>query len=648
MATVTTSMMATGSAAVTVNADEAYTLTATNAAGDVTDSVSVTVLAPPTITSFTASQTSGIMPGSTVTLSWDVTGADSIMITNAAMMTLAMSTMSTGDVSVMVNADETYTLTATNAAGDVTDSVSVTVVVGPVPSISDFEADKVMTISGERVELTWLTSDATSATITDNQGGATYNVPMGDLDIGSFVVRPQVTTVYTLTATNAAGMVTSMETVTVSAANLLISEVLYDPALTDGDREWVEIYNAGDTFVDLGHYSLGAGGADYTSVKVQLSSVLLAPKATFVVGGASGMDNFAPGLDQVAAFGAPGSGGGLQNGGGSADGVALFFAKAADVDAMTVPIDSVLWDAPNTSALLGEDGMPDTELSPDVSDVSLVRVSSTSDVFVSSGAGYPGLPLFVTNVSPARGPNQATDVITISGYGFDDNLDVVRLGATPLTCASSPTEMLCQLDLTTPSADAGSVALTITRTQRYVQNPMTGAPVLEMVPVMAQRSFVLADAFFFEAQEADTGVDFFCATLDPTTTTVMAGAPISVELLLYAQGSTEAPTNSLPAGWVLEAGYFTRAALPFEVLDATWVRWDSGGANGSVQSEDAGNPNNEIFGLDLISMSARTAEVGWRVSRDGGTTWIYCDSNSLANGSDDGWDAAGGVDIEWN
>ncbi len=639
-ATVTTSAMATGTFMATVNANETYTLTATNTSGSATADASVTVAGAPVINSFTASPDSSITPGGTTTLSWDVTDATGIEIEDAAGTSLTTSALATGTFVATVSANETYTLTATGPGGTATATASVTVDL-LAPTIDDFDVDVAATISGQQIQLDWLITDAISAQVTSDQGDS-YDVPMGEVAIGSVRFRPQVITTYTITATRAGGgTAADTVTVTVGAAPIVISEVLYDATGADGGREWVELYNLGDTFVDLSHYSLGAGGAGWDSATIQLIGTI-APGATHVVGGpTSDANNGSPTFDQAEAFGSLQNGGG---GAGAADGVALFFLEEADITATSTPIDVVLYDGVNVgqSDLVGQAGTPapDASVSPASGEGgTLVRVGAT-DVFAAS-APQAGLALVVTGFDPSsRGPNQSIDSLTLTGYGFDDALDVVALGGTPLTCAATLTEMLCDLDLTAPSTDTGLVDLTITRANSYTPDG-NGDPVVTPLAGPDQRTYTLADAFTFDGQVPDSGGDFFCAVLDPASDTVAAGSPISFELLLYADGVTQGDPGSLPANYVAQIGYFDRADNPFEVFDATWVTTTS-------QVDDPLAPNNEKLGADLVSATARTAEVGGRVSRDGGLNWTYCDSLSLGGGSDDGWDNAGGVDVEWN
>jgi hypothetical protein len=109
---------------VTPAATTTYTLTATNSSGSVMSMVTVTVTAigQPAINSFAATPSS-INAGASSTLSWSTSGATSIAISPGGFMSASAS----GSTSVTPAATTTYTLTATNSAGSVMSTATVTV-----------------------------------------------------------------------------------------------------------------------------------------------------------------------------------------------------------------------------------------------------------------------------------------------------------------------------------------------------------------------------------------------------------------------------------------------------------------------------------------------------------------------------------------
>ena len=104
----------------------AYTLTATNAAGTATATTTVLVqsssaVPPPIVLSFT-SNPAGIISGASSTLTWNVYGATSVSIDPGI-----GSVGASGSTTVHPGSSTTYTLTASNSAGDVTATTDVNV-----------------------------------------------------------------------------------------------------------------------------------------------------------------------------------------------------------------------------------------------------------------------------------------------------------------------------------------------------------------------------------------------------------------------------------------------------------------------------------------------------------------------------------------
>ena len=108
---------------VAVGTGTTFTLTATNAAGSVTRSTVVTVaaLAAPTIASFSATPASLPTGGGSVTLSWATTDASTVSIDNSVGVVTGTSAV------VNVTANTTFTLTAANSIGAVTQATGVSV-----------------------------------------------------------------------------------------------------------------------------------------------------------------------------------------------------------------------------------------------------------------------------------------------------------------------------------------------------------------------------------------------------------------------------------------------------------------------------------------------------------------------------------------
>ena len=229
------SVYPSGSAQSCPGSTTTYTLIASNSSGSVQQTVTVYVSAPvpapapvtpipstptptatlPVINSFSASPTS-IPAGSYTTLSWSTTGATSVAVTPGGALSAS------GSAQTSPASTTSYMLTATNAAGSVTRTLSVTVTAASTPTpaptpapapvlpvINSFTASPSSVTAGSYSTLSWSTTGATAVAVTP--GGAVSAS-------GSAQASPASTTTYMLTATNAAGSVTRTVAVTVTAA----------------------------------------------------------------------------------------------------------------------------------------------------------------------------------------------------------------------------------------------------------------------------------------------------------------------------------------------------------------------------------------------------------------------------------------------
>lgn len=196
---------------------------------------------PPTINLFFA-RPSSITLGNNSTIEWDVSGATEVSIDQGI-----GSVVHAGSVEVSPMATATFTLTANNAAGSVTQSFTIEVTSPPatsppatlppttlppttlppttlppttlppttlppttLPVILSLTASPSSISPGGNSNLSWNVTGATSVNISPGIGSRPAS--------GSAPVSPASTTIFTLSATNAAGTVTQQVTVTVAAA----------------------------------------------------------------------------------------------------------------------------------------------------------------------------------------------------------------------------------------------------------------------------------------------------------------------------------------------------------------------------------------------------------------------------------------------
>ena len=190
-----------GNVVVTPSTSTNYLITATNTFGQDTCNVSVQVTpgSAPRILRFSASPLS-IPSGSTSTLVWQVENAKTVSISpNVGSVGLV------GTQDVLLTQTTTYTITASNAFGTVTATVTINVIPPvtppPDPVITSFTATPPTSPSpGSPVVLSCLAQNASQVVISG----------VGPVDSsGNLTVNPQATTTYVCVAVNSIGHQTS-------------------------------------------------------------------------------------------------------------------------------------------------------------------------------------------------------------------------------------------------------------------------------------------------------------------------------------------------------------------------------------------------------------------------------------------------------
>lgn len=134
------------------------------------------------------------------------------------------------------------------------------------------------------------------------------------------------------------------------AQDVVINEVLYDPAGSDGGYEWIELYNNSNEDVDLAGWKIEKAGSNFETVLIfdLLTFNHIAPHSHFLIG-----EEFVPDIDLMADLS-------FQNGGSATDGIRL-------VSPDTLYTDTVLYDSPNSNNLPDDVSCPATNFAVDVS-----------------------------------------------------------------------------------------------------------------------------------------------------------------------------------------------------------------------------------------------------------------------------------------
>lgn len=239
-----------------------------------TASVVVTVMNLPSITSFTASPGS-ILTGQSTTLSWVSSGASSLSINQGVGAVGA-----TGSTVVSPTVTTTYILTATNAAGSVSATVTVGVSIPPPPAISSFTATPARIAIGQSTTLAWSVTNAVTITISG----------IGPVAGSSVVVSPISTTTYTLTATNSSGTASTSITVVVVTQLPTITDFFADPyTISPGGSTTLKWYvSQADSLSVNGTpvvgNSMGAAPANTTTYTLMATNLLGSVTAAVTVG----------------------------------------------------------------------------------------------------------------------------------------------------------------------------------------------------------------------------------------------------------------------------------------------------------------------------------------------------------------------------
>ena len=181
----------------------------------------------PVIKSFTSSVPGDKLPvgGGDVTLSWTVTGATTVnLAANPASPVPVLNADNVTATVTGVKADTTFTLTATNSAGNAVATKKITVTAAvPAPAITTFQvktgagtpsSSVSLPSAGGSVTFNWVVSNATGLSIDNTVGAIT---PFAATGTKTFTVPAGTTPVtYTMTATGATGSTPATASVTVN------------------------------------------------------------------------------------------------------------------------------------------------------------------------------------------------------------------------------------------------------------------------------------------------------------------------------------------------------------------------------------------------------------------------------------------------
>ncbi len=132
-----------------------------------------------------------------------------------------------------------------------------------------------------------------------------------------------------------------------SAQNVVINEVMYDPSGSDSGYEWIELYNPNLSMVNLMNWKIQKAGTSFSNV-FTFSEIMIG-SGCFLLIGETNIEN----ADIITTLG-------FQNGGSATDGIRL-------VSADELYTDTILYDSPNSNDLEDDTGNIGDIFAPDVS-----------------------------------------------------------------------------------------------------------------------------------------------------------------------------------------------------------------------------------------------------------------------------------------
>ena len=163
------------------------------------------------------------------------------------------------------------------------------------------------------------------------------------------------------------------------SSSVVINEIMYDPVGIDTGNEWIELYNNGNSDINLEGSRIQTAGPSFATVFTFPHYILRAGR--FVLIGEQNITQSAFITSLV-----------MQNGGGATDGVRFISADNSYTD-------TVLYDSPNSNNLPDDSGSAGSSFAPDVAPgFSLARIFDGLDTnnceadFVAEANPTPGLP----------------------------------------------------------------------------------------------------------------------------------------------------------------------------------------------------------------------------------------------------------------
>ncbi len=190
-----------------LTSNQSYVLTCSGAGGTASDSITVNVSPPPAPAVNISANPLSIASGESTTLTWNSSNVDNCTASGDWSGSKGLSGSQTNS---NLTSDKTYVLTCTGVGGSASDSISVSVITPPAPTLS-FSASPTTVMQNATTSLTWSTTFADSCVASDGWTG--NKGTSGSEDSAPLTADIQ----FTMTCTGPGGTVTQNVQVTVSA-----------------------------------------------------------------------------------------------------------------------------------------------------------------------------------------------------------------------------------------------------------------------------------------------------------------------------------------------------------------------------------------------------------------------------------------------
>lgn len=232
-----------------LTSNQTYVLTCSGVGGTASDSVTINVSPPPAPSVNLSANPLSIASGESTTLTWSSSNVDTC--TASGDWTGSKGT-SGSQTNSNLTSDQTYVLTCTGVGGSASDSVSVSVINPPAPTLS-FSANPTTVTQNDTTSLTWSASFADSCVASN---GWTGNKGLSGTENSAQLTAD---TQFTLTCTGPGGSVVESVQVTVVLNGNGTATVSWDPPTTNTD---------GSPLTDLAGYKIyyGTAPGNYSEV----------------------------------------------------------------------------------------------------------------------------------------------------------------------------------------------------------------------------------------------------------------------------------------------------------------------------------------------------------------------------------------------